>query len=212
MKKIFIAIPCMEDMPVDFVKSLTQLQKVGQTSINFSVGSLVYASRDYLAQTAIAEKADYILWLDSDMVFGSELLTDMMDYLDQSGNDFVTAVCFRRKPPFNPVIYKKIRMGFEGESETEGYDDYQTEQPFEIDACGMAAVLMTVEMAAKIIYHEKQLFAPIPGYGEDISFCIRAKKHGYKLWADPRLYVGHIARTVSDRAAFEAWRRNSGGK
>lgn len=206
--KIFVAIPCMEDMPVDFVKSLTRLERVGQTSINFSVGSLVYASRDYLAQSAVAEKSDYILWLDSDMVFDSDLLIDMMNSIED--RDFLTAVCFRRKAPFSPVIYKKIRMGFEGEAETEAYDDYPDEM-FEVDACGMAAVLMKTEMAADIIAKDKQLFAPLPGYGEDVSFCIRAKKHGYKLWADPKLNVGHIARMVADKAAFKAWRERENG-
>ena len=210
MKSIFIAIPCMDDMPFEFVKSLTRLQHVGQTTINFNPGSLVYASRDYLAQAAIAGKSDYILWLDSDMVFNSDLLIDMVASLEDGNKDIVTAVCFRRRPPFTPAIYKTIKMGFEGEDVTEAYDDYPDE-PFEVDACGFACCLMKTEVAAHIIFREKQCFAPIPGYGEDISFCIRAKKYGYKIWADPRIYVGHIARTVSDRATFEAWRANNGG-
>ena len=207
--KIYIAIPCLEEMPVDFVKSLVGLEKVGQTSINFSVGSLVYASRDYLAQCAIAEKSDYIVWLDSDMTFQTDLLIDLI--ADVEGRDFVTAVCFRRKPPFSPVIYKKIRIGLEGESETEEFEEYPQDEMFEIDACGMAAAIMSTEMAAAIIAENKQLFAPIPGYGEDISFCIRAKKAGYKLWADPALNVGHITKTIADRSAWKAWKEKENG-
>ena len=202
--KTYIAIPCLDDMPVETVSSLVNLNKVGSVSINFSQGSLVYASRDYLAQCAISEKADYILWIDSDMTFKPDFLSEMLKSIE--GKDFVTAVCYRRKPPFSPTIYKKIRIGFDGEAETEAFDELPDENIFEIDACGMAAVLMKTEIAEAIITAERQLFAPISGYGEDISFCIRAKKLGYKLFADQTISVGHISRTVSDGSTWKAWK------
>ena len=107
------------------------MQNVGITTVNFLSGSLVYASRDNLAQAAVAEKADYILWLDSDMVFNSDLLVDMMASIKDGDKDFVAAVCFRRRPPYSPAIYKTIRIGFDGDSVTEHYDDYPDE-PFEV--------------------------------------------------------------------------------
>ena len=27
--------------------------------------------------------------------------------------------------------------------------------------------------------------------GEDVSFCLDAKKMGYEIWCDPRIRVGH---------------------
>lgn len=204
--KIFIAIPCMEDLPVDFVRSLTRLQHIGQTSINYSVGSLVYASRQYLTECAVAEEADFILWLDSDMVFNSDLLIDLMKDIE-SGKDFVSGLYFKRKPPYSPVLYKKIRIGMTSEeTQIEDYDDYPEGEMFEIDACGFGAVLMKTEIAKAIIAKEGHTFSPILGYGEDISFCIRAKKLGYKLWCDPRIELGHIAKTVATKETFKAWK------
>jgi GT2 family glycosyltransferase len=156
---------------------------------------------------AVMEGADYILWLDSDMVFPSDLLIDMMKSMDE-GKDFVTGIYYKRKPPFNPVIYKTIRLGMtEDERVTEEYDDYP-DTPFQIDACGFGVVLHKIEIAKKML-EGGGAFQPLPGYGEDISFCIRAKRLGYELWADPKLQCGHIAKTLSDRATFEAWRKNN---
>lgn len=205
--KIFVAIPCMETLPVDFVISLERLKRIGNTTINYSVGSLVYASRDHLASQAIQENADYILWLDSDMVFDSTFLIDAMKHMDE-GKDFVSGLYFRRKAPFTPVLYKTIRMGmFPGEGISVEYDDYPENSVFEIDACGFGGVLMKVDMLKDIIDKEHHAFAPILGYGEDISFCIRAKKNGYKLWCDSSLKMGHIAKLVADESTFKAFRK-----
>lgn len=206
MKKVFVAIPCMEDVPIDFVKSLTRLRHVGHTSINFSVGSLIYASRDYLAECAIREKADYIVWFDSDMVFRDDFLIDMIDHLE-SGKDFVCGLYHRRKPPFSPCIFKTIRMGIiPEEAVTENYDDHPETEPFKIDACGFGGVAMKVSMLEDVLDKQGQMFTPMAGYGEDIAFCIRARKVGYDLWCDPKLEMGHIAKTVATKETFKRWR------
>lgn len=197
--KVFIAIPCMESVPVDFVKSLMKLKTPDDTTINWSVGSLIYSSRDTLSGQAIMEGSDYVLWLDSDMVFDSYLLRKLM--LDDV--DFVSGLYFRRKAPYHPVIYKSI-----GEK-TEEFLDYPSGL-FEIDACGFGGVLMKTAMLKDIIDKEHSAFAPLPGYGEDISFCIRAKRNGYKLWCDSRVKMGHIAKTLANEETYKAYNKLKG--
>ena len=53
-------------------------------------------------------------------------------------------------------------------------------------------------------YHE--LFAPLPGYGEDLSFCVRARACGYEIHCDPRLQLGHKAGTIVTGDTFQAFR------
>lgn len=208
--KIFIAIPCMEDLPVDFVMSLTKLELVEETTINYSVGSLIYASRDFLAGCAIKAEADYILWLDSDMIFEPTLLKDLLR--DIKGKDFVSGLYFRRKPPFTPVLYETIRLGLTADDAiTKNYDNFPQNEVFEIDACGFGACLMKTEVAKKVFEQKGQMFSPINGYGEDISFCIRAKQVGYKLWCDPKPYLGHVAKTVVDKNIFMQLRGGKNG-
>ena len=71
--KVFIAVPSLETVPALFCQSLALLQRAGDTMIGFEVGSLVYNARNSLARQAIKAEADYVLWLDSDMVFGPDL-------------------------------------------------------------------------------------------------------------------------------------------
>lgn len=200
--KIFVAVPCLDTLETEFVKSLTAMNPVGECALNFSAGSLVFVSRDKLLSDAIMCESDYILWLDSDMVFSSDLLEKL--YMDmQTGKDMMCALFFKRRPPYDSCIYKTIRMGLPGESVTEDYNDYPRDDVFEIDACGFGAVMMRTAMAKAIVDEFKTGFIPLPGYGEDISFCIRAKQLGYKIYCDSRIKVGHITRTVVDEATFE---------
>lgn len=185
--KIYIAIPCMETMPVDFVVSLERLRRIDTTTVNFLSGSLVYDARDRLAANAVMLNYDYILWLDSDMAFGSDLLTRLMKDIDE-GKDFVTGLYYRRRAPFTPVVYTKI-------DPFEELDEIPDEM-FEVDGCGFGCVLMKVSMLKDIIDKEHNCFVPLPGHGEDLSFCIRAKRQGYKLWCDPSLKLGHIGTQI----------------
>jgi len=203
--RVFVAIPCMEDMPVDFVMSLTNMQMIEQTTINYSVSSLVYDSRNRLAQMAIDAESDYVLWLDSDMVFDSTLLVRLME--DIQGKDIVSALYFMRKPPYKPLVYKTIRLSaFANEGVTVGYDDYPENETFEIDGCGFGAVLMRTQVLIDVLARERFLFSPLLGYGEDLSFCIRAKRTGYRMWCDSRLVIGHISKVVSTDKTFKAFR------
>ena len=47
-----------------------------------------------------------------------------------------------------------------------------------------------------------QDYIVIPEFGEDISFCIRARELGYKLICDPRIKVSHIGRSVINETTY----------
>jgi GT2 family glycosyltransferase len=189
----------MDSIDVDFAQSLVQLQGMGDMKVAFLPGSLVYVARDKLAEQALALETDYILWLDSDMVFGPELLHDLM----RADRDFVTGLYFRRRPPFTPVLYSKIRYGMTPEEFVhEEYEDYPKDSVFEIDACGFGAVLMKTSIIRDVQREFGYLFAPMKGFGEDISFCIRAKQCGYKLFCDSSVKLGHVTRSVANEETY----------
>lgn len=204
--KTLIAVPCLDEMATVFVRSLVNLQPVGSVRHAFEAGSLVYAARNRLCEMAKAENTDFVLWLDSDMVFPSSLLVDLMT--DIKGRDMVTGICHMRRPPFNPTLYKKLRLGVTADdNESEDYLDYPKNEIFEIDGCGMACCLMRTEVIEAVMNKYHDCFAPLPGYGEDLSFCIRARACGYSIHADPRLQIGHRAETIITNNTFEAYRR-----
>ena len=207
--KTMIAIPCMDTMPYEFVESLYRMKTVGQIRPAFLSGSLIYKARTDLALMALNEKADYVLWIDSDMVFAPDLMVDLM--ADMEGRDMVAGVCHMRRPPFTPVLYSKLRLGLTpAENEHQKLTEYPMEMPFQVEGCGFGCVMMRTSVIQAVVDQYHELFAPLPGYGEDLSFCIRARNCGIDIWADPKVQLGHKASTIVNKDTFEAYSQRGG--
>lgn len=199
--KTLIAIPCMDQIPVMFANALLGLEFQGYTEVRFQVSSLIYDARNILMDYAVENDFTHILWLDSDMVFKPSLLLDLFADLEE-GRDIVTALAFARRPPYSPCIYKKI--GCDGD---EHYTAYLKDQVFEVEGCGMAACVMKVDVARDIEAQtgEKKPFSPIFHYGEDLSFCMRAKSAGHAVFCDSRIKVGHLSQTVISESNYKQY-------
>ena len=204
--KTMVCVPCTDSVQTDFVKSLLRMKTRGLVTYELVSGSLVYRNRNELAEKAVGEKADFTLWLDSDMVFPDTLMIDLME--DMKGRDIVTGVCHMRRPPYTPCIWKTLRQGLTiEENETEGYNDYPRDGIFPVDGCGFACVMVRTSVIEAVIEKYSEAFAPITGYGEDLSFCLRARACGFTVHCDPRLQIGHIAQTIVTDRSFRAYRQ-----
>ena len=80
--KVMIAVPCMDTVPAVFTECLVGLMKPEGTVLVTARSSLIYDARNLLAKMAIDKGFDRILWLDSDMVFGNDLLLRLMNDMD----------------------------------------------------------------------------------------------------------------------------------
>ena len=104
--KLLIAIPAMDFICTEFVKSLLRLtDKLKDDGVDFETrieaGTLVYFARDKLARYAMNNGFTHVLWLDSDMVFEPEILED----LQFSGKSFVSGSRFRLPEYFRVLEY-----------------------------------------------------------------------------------------------------------
>ena len=206
---ILVAVPSMDEVPVNFAQALAMLQKVDNTAIAFQTGSLVYTSRNELAKTAIKMEADYVLWLDSDMVFEPTLLKDMLNTMKENDIDFLTGAYFKRVEPYSPVLYDKLRV--EGNfCDFHALEDVPNEL-FTVEGCGFGCVLMSLDVIISVLGKFAQSFQPLNGMGEDLSFCYRARECGYEIWCDPGIRLGHVAKTIVTREFFEAFRGSKNG-
>lgn len=199
--KTFVAIPCQDHVPVGFVRSLIGIKPVGLLQFTFAQGSLVYDARNQLANMAIDGGFDRVLWLDSDMEFPPELLEKLSKHLDD-GKEIVSGLYFSRKHPIRAVAYEKVGMDGNGMPCAESIHEWPKDGPFRIEACGFGAVLHTVDLLKRIRDKFKLPFSPILGFGEDLSFCLRAKDLGAKIWCDPTIRLGHIGQTTFDESSF----------
>lgn len=202
-KKILISIPCRDDVPVRFIETLLNLQKPCTCMYRFGTSGLVYDARDEACQIAISNDYDYILFIDSDMVVEPRALV----YALKREADIVTGLYFKRKDNHEPVLYKKIGKRYTDENGTihHSFTEVATDlskEFFEVEGCGFGFVLIRTEVLKTM--HKKYLswFEPLPGMGEDLSFCERCKDFGFKIMCDTSIYLGHMGTYVYD---FKDW-------
>lgn len=202
--KTLIAIPCMDVIEADFVECLVNLRLVGEVEIKFLKASLVYDARNQITKYALDKGGfDYVLWLDSDMTFGPDLMEKLladMEPEDGERRQAVSGLCFGRRPPFKPCIYKSLDVQQQGQMiypKAEVYLDYPRDQLFEVAACGFACVMMRMDVLEAMGIYGVPFF-PIGGLGEDLTFCWRAQKIDVKFHCDSRLKIGHIMRIHVD--------------
>lgn len=207
MSKILIAIPCMDQVPAPFAQSLAMIRKPEDDDVacSFQMGSLIYTSRNNLALQAFKIESDYMLWLDSDMVFQQDLLINMKQTMDEKGLDFLTGLYFRRVPPFTPVLFDQLDIDEEGACTWTDYKDVP-EGLFKVGGCGFGAVLIKTDVLFEVQSKYGGMFNPIANMGEDLSFCWRARQCGYDIWCDPSMILGHVGYSVITDKFYQSYR------
>ena len=191
--KTLIAIPCMDTMPVAFVRSILMLHFTGEIEVSFAQGSLIYDARNKLADKAIDGGFDRVLWLDSDMTFGPDLFDRLSARLDE-GRGMVAGIYYTRKLPTLPVLYQELVLTGEPPDQIPEAITCQEILPelFRIEGCGFGAVMMDTSYLAEVRSKYGLPFYPIFGFGEDIAFCYKAKTLGLPIYADGTIQCGHV--------------------
>lgn len=193
--KTLICIPCMDMVHTEFMKSLLAMRRPGDTKIVISQSSLIYDARNNMARQAVKGGFDRVMWLDSDMSFEPDLMERLSARLDE-GYDFVSGLYFTRKAPIRPVVYSECGY-FENEEGAVSpvavwYDDYPRDTLFEVKASGFGGVMMTIDCIKAVADKFGLPFAPMLGFGEDLSFCGRLSQTDKKMWVDSTIKLGHV--------------------
>ena len=184
--KTLIAVPCMDQVAAPFAQSLATMKTVGDCIYDFNIGSLIYDARNRLSADAMKCGADFILWLDSDMIVPQDAMVKLLKHMED-GKDIVSGLYFRRRAPFTPVLYT-----------------YPENSVFEVDGCGFGCFMTRVDVLHEILLNDFDLFTPIEHYGEDLAFCLRAKENGFKIWCDSTIKCGHIGQVIVDETVWKS--------
>ena len=204
MKKILIAVPTMDMVPMGFAQSLAMLNKVGECVVSSVVGSLIYDARNKLAAQAVKMEADYIMWFDSDMIFQADTLERLMKDIEE-GRDIVSGLYFRRVSPFSPVAFSKFGDISE-ENVAETLENYEGDLTgiHEVEGVGFGCVLMKTDVIYDCFAKYGTCFSPIGQIGEDLSFCYRARELGYKIFLDCDIKCGHVGHLIVTEQAYRS--------
>lgn len=198
--KILIGMPTLGTIPVKTVASLLALDRPAGTEIGFVSNSLVYDARNELCQRAVNGGFDYLFFIDSDMIFPADTLTKLLAL----NTDIATAVCYARKGRHAPCVYKKLcKRSWLHESAAEPCSEIPNGL-FEAAGCGMAVCLITAEVVKKMCKKYKNTpFEPFGNMGEDLAFCYRARKLGYRIKADGSIPIGHIGEAIITKEDYK---------
>ena len=186
--KLLVGVPTTDYVHAEFMKCLVELTgRLIRNGVDADVmiigGTLVYIARNRIAQHAINENYTHVLWLDSDMTFGPDIVED----LQFCGKDIVCGAFIGRRPMYGPCVYSDISGVL-----MEKVKEWGTE-PFQVAGCGFATVLTKTEVLKEVKSRYGTCFNPTDKYGEDLAFCDRATKCGFEIWCEPTVRPGHIA-------------------
>lgn len=147
-------------------------------------GGSVAKNRNIIIREAIQKSYDYLMFLDDDMIFESNLISQLLSH----NKNVVTAHCLIRYPPFRAVIIEKLNLNndlvFSDVTDKTGL----IEIPF-------AGTLACTLINCKILYKMEQYttigWLHSDELSEDISFYVELMKIGEKAYCDLDCHVGH---------------------
>lgn len=203
--KTLIAMPCSEMMHSDTAFDLISLRRVGDTRVGHTKMTMIHDARNTFAERAINEGYDRVLWIDSDMRFGPDVLERLSADMDVLGMDYVSALCFKRVYPTAPVIYDDMFQLSDapGMYGVHIYRDYPKDQLFKIAASGFGCVLTSVQLLKDVWDNFGPPFNYVANLGEDMSFCYKVAELGVDMWCDSSVKVGHIGGVVFSESTYQ---------
>ena len=191
--KVLLGMPSVGMIPAKTVISLLQTVERGKVEPVIVTGSLIYDSRDQIATYAVNEGYDYVLYADSDMVFSAGDLKMLLAH----NTDIVSGLYVTRKGEKKNVAYTEVhkRVNEPFKAPVLVHDTLDTGYG-KIAAVGFGFCLIRTEVLKTMFNKYKSLFEPKWGFGEDIAFCVRARKCGYEIWLDRDVKLGHVGEKI----------------
>lgn len=151
--------------------------------------------RNRIVEQALMQGCSHLWMIDTDQEYPKDALTKMLSH----NLPVVHALVPRRYPPFDNLMMKGELNHF---TSAGGYTDGSL---VEVDACGTGCVLYNVQVFKKIrppwfefkANPDKEKGGVV---GEDIGFCLKLKKAGYKIYVDTSVKVKHLTTFSVDEA------------
>lgn len=180
-------------------------------------GAYLDDNRNNVVRLFMQRQDKYLLFLDTDHKFSPETIYALIDEADRNDRAVLSALYFGfvADGALRPVWFVPPE-GNEGGVATIGR--FQTNRVIPLDACGMGCCLIRRDVfeAFLTVPEWRDDYWPWFGrdvythggkqyrYGEDICFCVRAKKLGFQTWGHSGLIIEHIKRQGLDFEMFRA--------
>lgn len=185
INKLAVLIPCRDLLHSAHAMSLAEMVKFNtmndiDTHVFMDASTILLTQRERLATEAINLGADYMLWLDSDIVFPATTAVRLLSHQEP----VVAANYVRRQFPAKGVAYERI-------------GDWQNPLPFdvqdelaEVEGMGMGCMLIKTSIFEELSkpWFEFQWTPESNDFlGEDMYLCQKINNAGYSIKVDTLL-------------------------
>jgi hypothetical protein len=206
-RKLFIAIPAYDfKVSVKMIGALIHFsRKAAEHGIGFEIGtisgcSVVSRARNLLVSDFLASECDAMLFIDADMSFNPDDIFRLLAW-SQRKNIVGGIGCARKFPP---TYYSKMDQDEEGNIVMDAMGLVRAK------SIGTGFMMIQRKVVEELVrahpeweyydatadrkLHSLFDFKSTPeGYiGEDYLFCERARNHGFDVWIDPTIKLGHF--------------------
>jgi hypothetical protein len=183
--KLAVLIPCRDTLHSAHALALAEMVKFNtmndiDTHVFMDASTILLTQRERLATAAVNLGADYMLWLDSDMVFPATTAVRLMKH----NEPVVAANYVRRQKPYKGVAYETI-------------GDWQNPLPFDvqdelvpIEGIGMGCMLIKTSIFQELSkpWFDFQWSPESNDFlGEDMYLCQKINAAGYTIKVDTSL-------------------------
>lgn len=180
--KLSILVPTRDTVHSQFSYCLAQLYKTTselgiETFLFYDSSTILLNQRERLLEQAKKVNSDYILWIDSDMMFPSTTAVRLLEH----NKDIVACNYTKRTKPLKTVAYTNLN----------DWDSWVPMEPqdelVKVQGVGMGCMLMKLDIFEKIQkpYFEFRYKEDTQDYfGEDFILLGKLREQGYDVYID----------------------------
>jgi ubiquinone/menaquinone biosynthesis C-methylase UbiE len=187
---VIIGIPSFGMVSTYFLQSRAsqQFPLVSSSFDKIVLNKPIADARNEIVEFALSQGANYIFWLDDDVIAPGDAFLKLYRH----NKDIINGVYWSKSNPPMPLLFRGHLSG--------PYWDWHFGDLIEIDAAGNGLTLVKTDVYRKIgepwysvNYHSfPGVTEGMPSSNtEDLYFYWKAKKAGYKVWADTTIQAFH---------------------
>jgi len=203
--KLGIGFP-LTDIKVytSFLASWTAMEKGSFTFLMPTFPGQIEAIRNDIVIQALRENCTHLLMMDTDQNYPSDAIPKLLSHK----KDVVAASVHRRYPPFDMIMLRGELGAYHHVPDDECFSG----KLIEVDAIGCACMLFNTDVFLDIPHPWFNQYRMGDGrnVGEDIDFCSKMRKQGYRIFVDTSISIGHISTVEINKDFYLLYKKVKG--
>ena len=158
----------------------------------------IISGRNIIREYFLDKNYDYLFFLDTDVIVPKDIFQKLLECnADIATGVYLCNQQIKDKRIILPAIYK---FHDEGKVKIPPIEEMTGEKIFEIAVCGMGCCLIKRDVLNKIKFRQ---FTSSTEDGEDVAFCIDARKNGFKVKVNTAAKCKHIVKLNNEYKTLE---------